>query len=69
MTRIERATGKPLAPIRVDQSADGVATGIGSVWVTSTASGRVSRIDAKTGSVVEPVTAGGGADVWLVLPR
>ena len=33
-------TGKPLAPIRIGQSADGVAAGDGSVWVTSAASGK-----------------------------
>ena len=39
VTRIDLRTGKPLAPIAVGQSADGVAVGGGSVWVTSAASG------------------------------
>ena len=57
---------------RSAQSADGVAVGYGSVWVTSAATGSVTRIDARTGGVSRrsmPGTAQRGAvglhAVWV----
>jgi YVTN family beta-propeller protein len=52
--------------IPVGQSADGVAVGYGSVWVTSASTGSVTRIDARSGRVVEPIGTGTGADAVAV---
>ena len=47
--------------IRVGNGPSGVAVGYGSVWVTNSSDGTLSRIDATTGIVTKPIALGGGA--------
>ena len=71
VVRIDPVSGKVITKVYLDtEGIDGLAVGLGSVWVTS---GGLTRIDAATGRVIERLDIGGdggnvvvaGGAVWL----
>ena len=71
--RIDPVTGTPGRPISVEDGADGVAAGDGSVWVIGRSAGVLSRIDPASRTVAgtthvgnEPAAVAVGPDaVWV----
>ena len=66
-----RATGRLIEAMRACRrpiigAINGIAVGAGSVWVTGQATGTVTRIDERSGTVLEPIHAGSGADAVAV---
>jgi YVTN family beta-propeller protein len=59
--RINPATGKLSATIRLPLGPTDVATGAGAVWVTSQLDDRLARIDPATNEVTATIPAGKGA--------
>jgi YVTN family beta-propeller protein len=59
VARVDAATGKIVAFIRVGRGASGVTVGAGSVWVANSLDGTVSRIDPRANRVVATVAVTG----------
>ena len=60
MLRIDPATGEPTKRTRFPSSGsiDGLAAGLGSVWVVASSSGVLYRIDPRSGAVTGRVDLG-----------
>lgn len=77
--RIDPATGKVLAEVKVNKPVAAMAAGFGSVWVASRGDKSIVRIDPKTNAVAAavPVTvadseaslAAGEGGVWVLTDR
>jgi YVTN family beta-propeller protein len=65
--------GRELGQTSVGTSPGGIAAGAGAVWVANTDDGSLSRLDPRTGSVVDTIRVGpgpssvavGGGSVWV----
>ena len=76
VSRIDPATGRIVARIRVGRGASAIAVGPGAVWVADSLAGAVSRIDPRDNSVttipvgLAPVDiAAGGGGAWVIGKR
>jgi YVTN family beta-propeller protein len=56
--RIDQATNRVVATIRLERGAQGLAVGAGATWVANPLGGTVSQIDARTNRVVRRIRVG-----------
>jgi YVTN family beta-propeller protein len=60
VSRLDPATNRLIATIKLHDAPQGVAVGAGAVWVTNQLGDSVSRIDPRTNRVVETIPVGRG---------
>ena len=73
VTRIDQATNRVVATIRVERGSQGLAVGPDAIWVANPIGGTVSQIDARTNRVVRRIPVGndpiavavGKGSVWV----
>jgi YVTN family beta-propeller protein len=73
VTRIDQATNRVVATIRLERGSQGLAVGAGATWVANPLGGTVSQIDAHTNRVVRRIRVGndpiavavGEGSVWV----